>query len=65
MSDWVRACNKFACVEVSCDSDAGLVYVRDSKDPGWHLVFTAEEFAEFLDGAKRGVFDGLVCAPPS
>lgn len=59
MSDWLKACNKFACVEVSRNAEAGLVYIRDSKDPGWHLVVTDEEFAEFIDGVKRGVFDEL------
>lgn len=65
MSEWLRACNKFACVEVR-RRPSGMIDVRDSADPtGPFLIFTSEEFAEFIDGAKRGVFDGLVCAPPS
>jgi Domain of unknown function (DUF397) len=46
------------CVELA--RVAGMIGVRDSKDPdGPVLVFTAEEFAAFLDGAANGEFDDL------
>lgn len=47
------------CVEVAGHPDG--VALRDSKSPedGAH-VFAREEFAAFLDGAKRGEFDHLV-----
>jgi len=47
------------CVEVARVGEA--IGVRDSKDPaGPVLVFTAEEFAAFLDGAVKGEFDDLL-----
>lgn len=47
------------CVELArIDAWIGL---RDSKEPdGPVLVFTAEEFAAFLDGAVKGEFDDLL-----
>lgn len=46
------------CVEVA--AVAGHVLLRDSKNPeGPKLVFTRQEFAAFLDGARRGEFDDL------
>lgn len=55
-----RASQPFGmCVEVAQSSEG--VAVRDSKTPeNGVLVFTREEFAAFLDGAKRGEFDHLV-----
>ena len=48
-----------ACVELAA-GEAGVVYVRDSKDPdGAALTFTRREIAAFLDGAKGGEFDDL------
>ncbi|WP_239138076.1 DUF397 domain-containing protein [Sphaerisporangium rufum] len=45
------------CVEVAGLSEGGRA-VRDSKNPvGPVLVCTADEWAAFLDGAKRGAFD--------
>jgi len=45
------------CVEAKVN-DAGLVAVRDSKDPqGPVLLFTPDEWEAFLDGAKKGEFD--------
>lgn len=45
------------CVEVAHLGDA--VAVRDSKNPeGPVLLFTPGEWAAFVDGAKRGEFDG-------
>lgn len=47
-----------ACVEVAPAGDA--VAVRHSKDPdGPVLMYTAAEWAAFLDGAKKGEFDHL------
>ena len=44
------------CVEVAPLHDG--VAVRDSKDPaGPILVYTADEWAAFLDGARKGEFD--------
>jgi hypothetical protein len=38
----------------------GTVDVRDSKNPsGPSLHFTSDEFAAWLDGAKKGEFDHL------
>ena len=38
------------CVEVA--QDPGVVRVRDSKDPGPELVFTAKEWAAFAARVK-------------
>lgn len=47
------------CVEVA-PLPRGGVAVRNSTDPGGPaLIFTAEEMSAFLDGAKKGEFDGL------
>ena len=44
------------CVEVAEFNNA--VAVRDSKDPsGPALLFTAQEWAAFIEGAKDGEFD--------
>ena len=44
------------CVEVAQLPDA--VAVRDSKDPsGPALMFTSQEWAAFVEGAKDGEFD--------
>lgn len=54
---WMRACSDGMCVEVG-HAD-GEYLVRDSKlaDAGPVLRFTAEEWKQFTDGVKRGVFD--------
>jgi hypothetical protein len=45
------------CVEVAANL-ASLVAVRDSKDPdGGALLFTPEQWAAFLSGARGGRFD--------
>jgi hypothetical protein len=47
------------CVELARLSD-GNVAARNSRDPqGPALVFTKDEIAAFLDGAKAGEFDHL------
>lgn len=44
------------CVEVA--QLTGAIALRDSKDPsGPALVFTPEEWAAFIEGAKDGEFD--------
>jgi hypothetical protein len=49
-------CANQACVEVAQLED-GSVAVRDSKRPdGPPLVFTLEEWSEFLAGIARGEF---------
>jgi hypothetical protein len=48
------------CVEVA-PAPAGMVAVRDSKDPGGPvLLYTPVEWDAFLDGVKRGEFDDLI-----
>ncbi|MFD0271749.1 DUF397 domain-containing protein [Streptomyces sp. NPDC127106] len=47
------------CVEVARLA-AGEVAFRNSRFPaGPALVFTREELVAFLDGAKKGEFDGM------
>ncbi|MBL1080105.1 DUF397 domain-containing protein [Nocardia sp. 2] len=56
---WHKAggCESGACVEVARVPD-GRVAVRDSKNPlGGALVFTPQQWDEFLAGAARGEFD--------
>jgi hypothetical protein len=54
-----RTVGNGACVEVA--PVVGMVAVRDSKNPsGAILFYTPEEWAAFLDGAKKGEFDHLV-----
>jgi hypothetical protein len=46
------------CVELA--PHAGLVAVRDSKNPhGPVLMFTKSELVAWLDGARKGEFDDL------
>lgn len=49
-----------ACVEVASDPDGDAVWIRDSKEPAVVQRYTRQEFACFLDGAKRGEFDHLI-----
>jgi hypothetical protein len=47
------------CVEIA--SATGKIAICDSKDPdGPILVHTPGEFRAFLDGARKGEFDGFV-----
>lgn len=47
------------CVEVAKAND--LIALRNSRNPeGEVILYTAPEFAAFLDGAKKGEFDDLV-----
>jgi hypothetical protein len=51
------ACGNNNCVQVAA-ADAGTVAVRDSKNPdGAILSYTADEWRDFIIGAKRGEFD--------
>ena len=59
---WIKASASQAsgfCVEVAHHPDG--VVVRDSKAPeDGAILYTRDEFAAFLDGAKRGEFDHLL-----
>ena len=59
---WIKAKasnHNGACVEIAAAT--GKIAIRDSKDPaGPILVYTPDEFAAFLDGARNGEFDGLL-----
>lgn len=51
--------NGGSCVEVAPDF-AGVVPVRDSKDPhGPALIFDAEAFAAFVAGVRAGDFGSV------
>jgi uncharacterized protein DUF397 len=44
------------CVQVK--SANGMIVVGDSKNPDGHVLsYTRQEWAAFLEGAKRGEFD--------
>lgn len=48
------------CVEVAKLPDGGFA-VRNSRDPqGPALIYTHEELAAFVDGARDGDFDSLL-----
>jgi Domain of unknown function (DUF397) len=59
---WLKAQSSGAngqCIEIA--SSPGKIAIRDSKDPdGPILVYTPGEFRAFLDGARKGEFDGFV-----
>jgi hypothetical protein len=59
--NWIKASasdTQGQCVEMAGDSDT--VHVRDSKNKqAPALTFTKDEFAAWLDGAKKGEFDHL------
>jgi hypothetical protein len=49
------------CVEVAKLPDGAGYAVRNSRDPqGAALVYTRDELAAFLDGARDGDFDQLL-----
>jgi hypothetical protein len=57
-SQWTTSsyCNSSACVEVMITADS--VAVRDTKDRGIPaLVYTVDEWRQFLSGVKDGEFD--------
>lgn len=59
---WIKASASDAqgqCVEMR--RHGGAVEVRDSKNPdSGTLSYTPQEFAAWLDGAKKGEFDSLI-----
>jgi hypothetical protein len=58
---WVKSSLSFAngnCVEVASLPD-GCIGVRNSREQGPVLRFTAEEWAAFVGGAKEGEFDAI------
>lgn len=53
------SCNGGGCVMVAADGNR--VLIGDTKNPGGPVLsYTAEEWLDFLGGAKNGDFDGLV-----
>ena len=57
-SGWITSsyCTASSCVEVLITADS--VAVRDTKDRGIPaLVYTADEWRQFLSGVKDGEFD--------
>jgi hypothetical protein len=48
------------CVQVGSNND--MVVVGDSKNPDQVLSYTRQEWAAFLEGAKRGEFDEFAAA---
>jgi hypothetical protein len=60
--DWIKSRlsdTQGSCVQMAA-GDRGAVHVRDSKNPdAGMLTFTKDEFAAWLDGAKKGEFDHL------
>ena len=62
-SGWIMSSrstgNGGSCVQAR--RHAGLIEVRNSKNPGaGSTTFTVEEWDSFLDGAKKGEFDHLL-----
>jgi hypothetical protein len=50
-------CTMGGCVEVGQLADGGVA-VRDSKNPGRSvLIFSGDEWAEFVSGVRAGEFD--------
>ena len=57
---WIKSefCNSSACVEVAKYGDG--VLIRDSKNPrGPKLQFANSKWNAFVEGVRRGEFDGL------
>lgn len=53
-----RTCDTGACVGVARQGE--VVYIRNTNEPEGHISkFTAEEWRQFLAGAKLGHFDGI------
>ena len=55
---WQRSgrCDNDACVEVTQDSDGGVL-LRSSRRPASVLRFTTDEWSVFLTGLMHGDFD--------
>lgn len=53
---WTKGCESFYCIEVQVLKTK--VKIRDSKDPdGPVLSFDLEEWENFQNAVRRGVFD--------
>ena len=53
------SCNGGACVTVA--TKGRMILIGDSKSPGGPvLTYTANEWRDFLTGAKNGDFDDLI-----
>lgn len=52
---WIKPCDSAHCLEVQVLKTK--VKIRDSKDPGHHLVVSPEEWQQFKEGIIRGAFD--------
>lgn len=50
-------CAESCCVEVALVPQLGVIYVRNSQNPGTQMAFSAEEWRAFLAGAKNNEFD--------
>ncbi|MQA27427.1 MAG: DUF397 domain-containing protein [Micromonosporaceae bacterium] len=49
------------CVEIAALPDSGGIAVRNSRDPdGPALIYTSDEIAAFVLGARDGDFDNLI-----
>jgi Domain of unknown function (DUF397) len=58
---WTRSlsCTGGNCVQVA--SVAGMVAIRDSKDPGGPiLTYSAQEWTAFTEGVKNGDFNDII-----
>ncbi|MEV6638250.1 DUF397 domain-containing protein [Actinoplanes sp. NPDC051470] len=55
--DWSVSsyCTSGNCVQVAV-VDGGTVAMRDSKNPGTVLLYSLEEWRDFLDGVDNGDF---------
>ncbi|MFD4139310.1 MULTISPECIES: DUF397 domain-containing protein [unclassified Streptomyces] len=60
---WIKSSRSNAtgnCVEMAC-LPGGYVAVRNSRDPqGPALVYTRDEIAAFVAGAREGDFDSMI-----
>lgn len=50
-------CANSCCLEVARVSGTGKIYVRNSRNPGMQVGFSADEWRAFLAGAKNNEFD--------
>ncbi|MET0829500.1 MAG: DUF397 domain-containing protein [Microbacterium sp.] len=50
-------CASSCCLEVALVPRLGVIYVRNSQNPGTLVAFSAEEWRAFLAGAKNNEFD--------
>jgi hypothetical protein len=51
---WIKPCDTSACVEVL---PGETVRMRNSEHREVEVAFTREEWSQFIDAAKLGVFD--------